>query len=431
MFDFLANKFSSAFATLTGNNKLTEKNIDESLTKVKDALLEADVPYRVVDTFLTEVKQEVLGQKVLASLKPDEQFIKIVHDKMVAFLGGTQQELTLKKPSIVMVMGLQGSGKTTTIAKLAHYYTKKGYKKILVGSVDFYRPAAIDQLEILAQQVGVTFYRAQSTQPVQAASEITHQAKTLHADLVLLDTAGRLHIDNQMLGELQEVTSNVQPHTKLLVLDSMTGQESLRVAQAFQDSIGFDGAILTKMDSGSKGGAAFAFAYTLKKPIFFVGSGEKPADFEPFITGRMASRMIGMGDVETLLEKAEEKIEKSEAERMEKALKTGQFTLDDFAKQLDMMGRLGSLSSIMRYIPGMSSKALPQGALEQGEREMKKFRAIMASMTKKERITPAILDSSRKKRIARGSGVGVSDVNVLLERFEQTKQFAKLFNGMM
>lgn len=431
MFDFLANKFSSVFSSLTGNSKLTEKNIDTSLTKLKEALLEADVPYAVADTFLVEVKQEVLGQDVLKSLKPDEQFIKIVHDKMVHFLGGTQKELDLKKTSIVMVMGLQGSGKTTTIAKLAHFYKKKGYAKILVGSVDYYRPAAIDQLQILAQQTNVDFYRAQSNDPVQAANEIVQEFKKSKADLLLLDTAGRMHIDNQMLSELQEISSSIQPDIKLLVLDAMTGQESLRVAQAFQDSIGFNGAVLSKMDSESKGGAAFTFAYTLKKPIYFVGTGEKPTDFESFVTDRMASRMIGMGDVQTLLEKAEASIEKAEAQKMEQSLKTGSFTLDDFAKQLDMMGRLGSLSSIMRYIPGMNSKAVPQDALEKGEREMKKFKAIMSSMTKKERFYPEILNGSRKKRIARGSGVGVSDVSTLLDRFEQTKQFAKLFKGMM
>lgn len=432
MFDFLTNKLSSVFARFTGQSHLTEKNIDETLTKVKDALLEGDVPYHVVEVFTDSLKQEVVGQKVLSSLKPSEQFVDIVHKKLISFLGG-KNNFIFQAPSVTLVMGLQGSGKTTTIAKLAHKILHdKNYKtkKILCASVDFYRPAAIDQLEILAKQVGIDFYRAQSIDPVKAAQEIEQYTHKNNYDFLLLDTAGRLHVDNTMLEELRAIDNLLQPKHKLLVLDAMTGQESLRVAQAFEQVVGFEGAILTKIDSDTRAGAAFAFAYELKKPILFLGVGEKVADLESFRAERIAGRLLGMGDIQTLVEQADQKIKKHEQEEAEKAFRKGSFTLEDFAKQLNMMNRLGSLSQVMRFIPGMSAQKISSEQMSHAEAEMKKFKAIIRSMTPKERLNHKLLQASRKQRIAKGAGVHVSDINILLQRFEQMQQFAKLFKSM-
>lgn len=438
MFDFLSNKFSSIFAKLTGQDRLTEKNMDETLGKFSDALIEADVPYDVVNTFMESVKKEILGKKILASLKPSEMLMKIIHEKIVAFLSdGTKfdDSFLFQIPSTVMVMGLQGSGKTTTIGKLATYaknnFEKKGKKrKILVASVDFYRPAAVDQLEILAQKAGVLFYRATETNPVLAAREIHTYAKKELIDLLFLDTAGRLHVDNQMLEELKEIDKIVNPKYKILVLDAMTGQESLTVAKTFESAVGFTGAILTKMDSETRAGAAFAFRYVLKKPLMFVSTGEKLGDLEKFRPDRLAGRIIGAGDMMSLVEKAQEKIKQSDQDKMYSSLMQGKFTLADFAQQMDMVNKLGSLSSLMKYIPGMGNMNVTPDMMQKGEVELKKFKAIISSMTMKEKILPKILDGSRKLRIAKGAGVAVADVNSLLSRFEQSQQFVKLFKNM-
>lgn len=437
MFDFLSNKFSSIFARITGSDRLTEKNMDELLNKVHDALLEADVPYDVVQGFIKEIKQDVVGQKVFASLKPSELLMKIVHDKILQFLGGQsgQEQFAFQMPSIIMMMGLQGSGKTTTIAKLANFVKKQASergktRRIMVGSVDFYRPAAIDQLEILARQADVIFYRSPYTDPVAAAQDIAKQAQQQLCDLLFLDTAGRLHVDNEMIAELKKIDSLIKPKYKLLVIDAMSGQESLRVAQAFENEIGFIAAILTKMDSDTRGGVAFAFKYALKKPILFVAVGEKMQDLELFRPERMASRIIGMGDMISLVEKAQEKIKHSEQERMYDSMSQGKMSLHDFAQQLDMVGKLGSLSSIVKYLPNMGSLNISNDMLQKGEGEIKKFKAIIGSMTPKERIYPKILDASRKNRIAKGSGVTVADINTLLSRFEQSQQFMKFFKKM-
>jgi len=434
MFDFLSEKFSSIFSRLTGKGYLSEDNVQEAIEKVKDALLEADVPYKLVDEFTESIKQEVVGQKVIKSLKPSDQFIKIVHGRLLHFLDAQSgdESFSLQIPSTVMVMGLQGSGKTTTIAKLAKFVKKQAEKrgksrKILFASVDFYRPAAVDQLGVLAKQAGVSFYRASSQDPVRAAREISDYAKDNRFEIVFLDTAGRLHIDNDMLQEIQQIDASVRPKYKVLVLDSMTGQESLNVAKAFDQTVPFNSAILTKMDSDTRGGAAFAFRYSLKKPISFVGVGEKIDDLELFRAKRVADRILGMGDILSLVEKAEEKIKKNEQENLYKAFMSGKMNLQDFANQMDMVGRLGSLTNIMKYIPGMSKSKVSPEMLQKGEKEVKRFKAIISSMTPKERFYPRILDGSRKKRIAKGAGVKVEDVNTLLQRFEQSKQYAKLF----
>lgn len=399
MFDFLAQKFSSIFSKVTG--KLTEETIKQTVQEVHDALLEADVPYEVIQPFIEEVKKEALSSKLTASLRPSELLLKIVHDRLVQFLGGTADSgFSFQMPSTIMVMGLQGSGKTTTIAKLAHLLKEQAQsrgktRRIMVASVDFYRPAAIDQLELLAQKAGVLFYRSPLTDPVLAAQDILKKAQQEYCDILFLDTAGRLHVDTQMLDELKAIDVRIKPKYKLLVIDAMTGQESLHVAKSFDEKVGFMGAILTKMDSDTRGGVAFAFRYALKKPILYVATGEKLSDLELFRPERMASRIIGMGDMQTLLEKAQEKIKQSEQDALEQSMARGKLTLEDFAQQIAMMGKLGSLSSVIKYLPGMGS--VSPDVLEKGEEEIKKFQAIIRSMTPKERIYPKILDGSRKK----------------------------------
>lgn len=433
MFDFLSKKFSSIFSSLTGQSKLTEKNVDESISKIKDSLLSADVPYDLVDEFIEEVKKDVIGKKVMSSMNPGEQFVKVVYDRILAFLGGKylQESFTFQIPSAVMVMGLQGSGKTTTIGKLARFIQmqaeKRGKKRrILCASVDFYRPAAVDQLEVVAQQNNIDFYRATSTDPQDAAREIVNYYKNNSYEILLFDTAGRLHVDSNMMDELAAIQKIIKPKYKFLVLDAMTGQESLHVAKSFQERIAFDYAILSKMDSDARAGAAFSFRFSLKKPILFMGTGEKFDNLELFRPERIAKRMLGMGDLLTLIENAEQKIKKSDQEGLERSFKSGHITLDDFAKQLSMANKMGSLSSMLKYLPGMGKLNISQEQIQKGEQEMKKFRAIISSMTKKEKIYPKVLDNSRKQRIAKGSGVEVADVNQLLQRFEQSRQFVKL-----
>jgi len=432
MFDFLSNKFSSIFSRLTGKGHLTEKNLQETLNFVTDALIEADVPYDLAQKFIASLKSEAIGKKVLSSVKPGEQFIKIVHDKLISFLGGRQELYSFQIPSVIMIMGLQGSGKTTSLAKIATFIQKEAAKKgknrkILLASVDFYRPAAVEQLKLLADKCNCSFYRPDESDPITAAVKIHEYYKNQRFDLLLLDTAGRLHIDNQMLQELQAIDVQLEPRYKMLVLDAMTGQESLNVAKAFEQSVGITGALLTKMDSDSRGGTGFSFCYALKKPILFVGVGEKTDDIEPFRAERMADRILGMGDVVSLVEKAEEKIAKDEQESLYKSMMKGQITLDDFAKQMDMMGKIGSLGQLIKYIPGLGGQNISPEMVEKGESEMKKFRAIISSMTLKERKFPGILNGSRKKRIAVGAGVNLEDVNGLLKRFEESKQYVKLF----
>lgn len=436
MFDFLSKKFSSVFSSLTGQSTLTEANIDQALNKVKDSLLGADVSYNLVNTFVDDVKKEVIGTKVTKSVKPGEMFIKVVYDKLLAFLGGEyiQKSFTFQIPSTVMVMGLQGSGKTTTIGKLAKFIKKqaeqRGKKRdILLASVDFYRPAAVDQLEILAQQVGVDFYRSPLTDPLEAAADIQREFKAKGYEHLLFDTAGRLHVDESMMDELQQVKKIIKPKYAFIVLDAMTGQESLQVAETFEKQIGFDYAVLSKMDSDARGGAAFSFRYALHKPVLFMGTGEKIDNLELFRPERIAKRMLGMGDILTLIENAQEKIKQSEQDDIERSLRSGNITLDDFLKQLQMVAKLGSLSSIMKFIPGVNSANVSQETMDQGDKEMKLFTSIIRSMTKKERLFPAVIDGSRKKRVAKGSGVTVEQVNKLLQKFEQSKHFVKMIKN--
>jgi len=432
VFNFLSEKFSSVLRWMQDKGRISEKNITDAVDQVKDALLEADVPYDVVEQFLEQVRKESLGNEVLKSLQPGQQFIKVVYNQMVEFLGGKNatSTVTFGIPSVIMVAGLQGSGKTTSLIKLAvrikQDAEKKGkQRRILCASVDYYRPAAREQLRILAEDYGIDYYHAQSSDPVEAAREIYAYYQNNRYEHLLFDTAGRLHVDSIMMEELRQVSRIVKPKYTVLVVDAMTGQESLAVAKSFNDSIGFDGAIISKMDSDARGGSILAFRYVLKKPIYFVGIGEKGSDLERFIPDRIASRILGMGDILTLIEKTDEKIKKEEQEDLAKRMMGGNFSLDDFAQQMSMVNKMGSLQSLARYMPGMSQ--LSPEMVDKGQKEMMRFSAIISSMTKKERIVPKILDSSRKKRIANGSGVQVSDINHLLEKFEQSKQFVKMF----
>ncbi|MFH0898332.1 MAG: signal recognition particle protein [bacterium] len=437
MFDFLSRKFSGVLEWVQGRGRLTEENIQQAMTQVREALLEADVPLNIVQDFLQQVKDEIVGQKVQTKLNPGQQLIKIVHDKVLDFLGGKDvvAKLSFPIPSVIMVMGLQGSGKTTSIAKIAYWIEQEAQKRgkkrrILLASVDFYRPAAVEQLNILSKQVGVDFFSATSLDPVKAAHEIVAHFKKQGYEFLLFDTAGRLHVDQPMMQELQKVEKIASPRYKFLVLDAMTGQESLQVAKSFNQIVGFDSVILSKMDSDARGGAAFAFRYALGKPISFVGSGEKIGDLEPFVPERMTSRILGMGDIMTLIEKAGHNVDQEKQESMAKRMMGGSFSLKDFAEQMSMMNKLGSLQSIMRYMPGGAQ--VSEETLEKGQQEMKKFKAIISSMTKKEQLLPQILDGSRKKRIAQGAGVLVQDVNQLLAKFEQSKEFVKMMknNGL-
>ena len=433
MFDFLTQKFSSIFSKITTSSTITQRDIDQVLAQVKDALIEADVPLTLVQTFCADIEKEVAGQKVLASLKPAEHLIKVVHDRLKSFLGGQDTvPFTFQIPSVIMVMGLQGSGKTTSIGKMAllmhnEAQAKGKNRRILIASVDFYRPAAIDQLEIVAKNIpNAVFYRAASTNPLEAVRQIYAYYQKELFELLFLDTAGRLHVDDAMMHELQEINKIIKPKYKVLVLDAMTGQESLQVAQKFNSQIGFDGAVLTKLDSNTRAGAAFAFRYSLKKPIWFVGTGEKSTDFERLLPERLAGRILGLGDIATLVEKAQEKIKQSEQDALERSFKKGHITLQDFADQMKMMQKMGSLSQIVKYMPGAAHPSFSPEMIEKGEVELKKFNALISSMTPKERLLPALIEASRKKRIAKGAGLQVTDVNILLDRFEQSQQYVKL-----
>ncbi|MBP7854316.1 signal recognition particle protein [Candidatus Babeliales bacterium] len=434
MFDSLSEKFSSIVSSITGKSHFSEQNLEQVLIQIQETLLESDVSYQVVQDFIDSVKKELIGQKITHSLKPSEMFLKIVHDRMLAFLGGAylQETYTFQIPSVILLMGLQGSGKTTTAAKLAYFIKKQAEKKdkirkILCASVDFYRPAAVEQLRIVSQQAGVDFYQAQSLDPIVATNEILKYYKINHYEYLILDTAGRLQIDDTMMAELIAIKRIVQPKYSFLVLDAMTGQQALNVAQVYDQKIGFDSAILSKMDSSARVGAAFSFRYVLKKPIYFIGIGEKVDKFELFKPERVVKRMLGLGDLATLVERAQDTIKQKDQEQLQQSFMSGKITLDDFFKQLQMVSQLGSISSMLRYIPGMGNMKISEQDAQRGEKELKKFKVILSSMTSKERFNPSILsDISRKKRIAQGAGVTLIDVNLLLQRFEQSQQFVKL-----
>ncbi len=432
MFDALAEKIQSTIEKLGRKGKIDKETLEKGLREIKLALLEADVNYKVVSDFINDIKEKALGAEVTKGVTAAQQLVKIVYDELVQALGGEEAKLNLKsKPAVILLIGLQGSGKTTTAAKLANYLKKQG-KKVLLTSADVYRPAAMLQLKKLGDQIGVpVFLEENEKDAVKIAQDALNKAKSEDYDVLIIDTAGRLHIDEELLEEARKIKEATNPDETLFVVDSMTGQESVNIAKAFNEAVGMTGIILTKMDSDARGGVALSVKGVTGKPIKFAGVGEKIDDFQPFYPDRVASRILGMGDVVTLVEKAQEVIDENEALTMQEKLLSGEFTLEDFRKQLKMIQKLGPLHQIVRMIPGLGSqKMLKQ--LEQviDDKKLKRIEAIINSMTPEERRNHAIINASRKRRIARGSGTSVKEVDALLKQFVQAKMAIKQMKKM-
>jgi signal recognition particle subunit SRP54 len=423
MFEQLSTRLQSALSLLTGRGKLSESNIDEALREVRRALLEADVNFKVARAFVEGVRARAIGQEVVRSVTPGQQVIKIVHEELVTLLGGEAAPYRFPSavPAVTMVVGLQGSGKTTFCAKLAEYLRKRG-KRPLLAAADTYRPAAQDQLATLGRQLGVPVYVGRpGLDPVAITTGAVEEARNSGCDVVVLDTAGRLHIDEPMMQELDRIVAATGPHEILLVLDSMTGQDAVNVATEFARRLDFTGAVLTKLDGDTRGGAAVSLAAVTGKPIKFVGVGEKLDALEAFHPERMASRILGMGDVVTLVERAQEVTDLAQAAKLEEKLRKQTFTLEDFRDQLQSLKKMGSLEQLIAMIPGVRAGATP--AVD--EKAMVRTEAILDSMTPQERRDPRVIDGSRRKRIARGSGTTVQDVNRMLREFDAMKQMMK------
>lgn len=433
MLDNLTNRFSSVLKNIRGHAKLTEDNIKEALREVRLALLEADVALPVVKDFINNVKEKALGQEVAGSLTPDQAFIGVVNDALVELMGkeNTTLDLSAAPPAVVLMAGLQGAGKTTTVGKLARLLKNDRKKKILVVSADVYRPAAIEQLRLLAEQVGVDFFPSDTSQdPVAIAQAAVDYAKKHFYDALMVDTAGRLAIDEEMMNEIKALHAAVNPVETLFVIDSMLGQDAVNTAQAFNEALPLTGVILTKMDGDARGGAALSVRHVTGKPIKFIGIGEKITGLEPFHPDRIASRILGMGDVLSLIEDVQRGIDEEAAEKIAKKLKKGKgFDLNDFKEQIQQMRNMGGLESLMSKMPGelgQISKQIPEGT---AEKAMGKVEAIINSMTPKERANPALIKASRKRRIAAGAGTNVQEVNKMLKQFEQSQQMMKMFSG--
>ncbi|MFN4279885.1 signal recognition particle protein [Thermosynechococcus sp.] len=423
MFDALAERLESAWKTLRGQDKITENNIQEALREVRRALLEADVNLQVAKEFIENVRQRAIGAEVIAGVRPDQQFIKIVYDALVEVMGESYSPLAHVEPppTIILMAGLQGTGKTTATAKLALHLRKEGRSSLLVAT-DVYRPAAIDQLITLGKQIDVpVFEMGTEVSPVEIACQGVAQAKELGVDTVIIDTAGRLQIDAEMMAELAAIKEAVQPHETLLVVDAMTGQEAANLTRAFHEQVGITGAILTKLDGDTRGGAALSVRRVSGQPIKFIGVGEKVEALQPFYPDRLASRILGMGDVLTLVEKAQEEVDLADAEKMSRKILEAQFDFDDFLKQLRLLKNMGSLAGIMKLIPGMNKISTEQ--LQQGEVQLKRAEAMINSMTREERRNPELLASSpsRRERVAKGSGYSVADVTKLVSDFQRMR----------
>jgi signal recognition particle subunit SRP54 len=423
MFESLSEKLSRTFKKLRGQGRLTEQNIQEALKEVRMALLEADVNYKVVKKFVEDIRQSAMGREVLESLSPGQQVIKIVYEELIRLMGGTRQELnfTGRTPFTLMLVGLQGSGKTTTAGKLALHLRKKGRNPYLVPA-DIYRPAAIEQLQKLGSQLGIPVHDTdKNRKPEDTCQEALAQAGTVGADILIMDTAGRLHIDDELMAELVRIKQRVSPTEILLVADAMTGQDAVNVAKHFNDLLDISGVILTKMEGDARGGAALSVKAVTDKPIKFIGVGEKLDALEPFFPDRLASRILGMGDMLSLIEKAQEEFDEKEALKLAKKLKKREFDLEDFLGQLRQLKKLGSLEQIMSMIPGLGQlKQLKN--MKPDEKELVRVEAIINSMTKEERENYKVINGSRRRRIALGSGTTIQDVNRLLKNFAQTKK---------
>ena len=427
MLENLGNRFQDIFKKIRGHGRLSESNIKDALREVKMSLLEADVNYKVVKDFTNKISEKAIGTEVIRGVNPAQQFIKLVNDELIELLGGTSSKLTkgLRNPTIIMLAGLQGAGKTTFAAKLAKFLKKQNEKLLLVG-VDVYRPAAIKQLQVLGQQIGVDVYSEENSKDVVGiATRAVEKAKEINATYMIVDTAGRLHIDETLMEELKELKRAIKPQEILLVVDAMIGQDAVNLAESFNNALSVDGVILTKLDGDTRGGAALSIKAVVGKPIKFIGVGEKLNDIEIFHPDRLVSRILGMGDVVSLVEKAQEVIDENEAKSLEEKIKSQKFDLNDFLKQLQTIKKLGSLGGILKLIPGMPKI----DDLAPAEKEMKKVEAIIQSTTKEERKKPDILKANRKIRIAKGSGTDVSDVNKLLKQFEQMKSMMKMLSS--
>jgi signal recognition particle subunit SRP54 len=429
MFDSLSDRLNVIFKKLRGHGKLTEKNVEEGLREVRMALLEADVHYKVVKTFIADIKDRALGREVLASLTPGQQVIKIVNDELTELMGGANVDLNLSGPAPVSIMlvGLQGSGKTTTAGKLSVLLRKRGRRPYLVPA-DVYRPAAIDQLNKLGEQLDVpVFPSAPDMDPVQICMDARAAAHREGCDILLLDTAGRLHVDDELMHEVRRIKDAVRPSDILLVADAMTGQDAVNIAASFNDSLDIGGVVLTKMDGDARGGAAISIKSITGKPIKFVGVGEKPNQLEPFHPERMASRILGMGDLLTMIEKAQDVVDEKKAAELEKKLRKSEFTLEDFRDQMVQIRKMGSLSDLIKMIPGMGSMKQMKN-LEVDDKELVKIEAIINSMTPQERRQHTIIKGSRRKRIAKGSGTSVQDINKLLKNYTQVQKMIRQIN---
>ncbi len=430
IFSGLAEKLQDTLKKLSGKGKLNDKDVETALREVKLALLEADVNYKVVKNLISRIKKRAVGQEVMESLTPAQQVVKIVNEELTNLMGGEQSEVDISSepPTLIMLVGLQGSGKTTTAGKLSKMFKKQGKNPLLVAG-DIYRPAAIKQLQILGDRLEVpVFSMGDKQNPVDIIKAGLSKAKTAGHDIVILDTAGRLHIDEEMMEELKEIKNETDPDEILLVVDSMTGQDAVNVSEKFDKSLGINGVILTKLDGDARGGAALSVKAVTGKPIKFIGTGEKLDNFEPFHPDRMSNRILGMGDVLSLIEKAEESIDKEKAAELEKRLKNNQFTFDDFLDQLEQLRDMGPLDQIMGMLPGMGNMKQLKN-LQVDEKQLDHIEAIINSMTKEERNDPDVINGSRRKRIATGSGTSIQEVNRLLKQYRQTKKMIKKFNS--
>ncbi len=430
-FESLSDKLQNAFKKLRSKGSLTEADVKEAMKEVKRALLEADVNFKVVKQFINAVSERAVGEDVLKGLNPGQMVIKIVKEEMDKLMGSETEEIKLlpsNEVTVIMMCGLQGAGKTTTVAKLAGKYKERG-KKCLLTACDVYRPAAIKQLEINGEKQGVpVFTMGTQNSPVDIAKAAVEHAAKNNIQIVFLDTAGRLHVDEFMMEELQEIKNNVAVTYTILTVDAMTGQDAVNVATSFNDQIGIDGVILTKLDGDTRGGAALSIRAVTGKPIYYVGMGEKLSDLEQFYPSRMASRILGMGDVESLIEKAQNAMDEEKAREMEQKMKKASFDFNDFLDSLAQMEKMGSMQDMLSMIPGMGNQLKN---VEIDEKQMNRPKAIILSMTKEERSNPAIINPSRKRRIAAGAGVDISEVNRLIKQFDQMKKMMKQMSGMM
>lgn len=429
MFENLTEKLEQSFKKIKGESKLTEINVVDALKEVHRALLDADVNYNIVKEFTKRVKEKALGTQVVGDLKPDQLMVKIVHDELIELMGSTESQVNLKgNPSVILIAGLQGSGKTTFSGKFSNFIKNKGKKPLLVAG-DVYRPAAIEQLKVLASQVGVPVYTEEGNKnPVKIAAAAIKYAKDKGNDVVIIDTAGRLAVDEDMMNEISDIKKQVNPDEILFVVDSMTGQDAVNTAKAFNDRLNFDGVVLTKLDGDTRGGAALSIRYTVNKPIKFVSSGEKPEDLDVFYPARMADRILGMGDIVSLAEKLQSQYDAKEAEKLQSKIRKDQFNFNDFLAQIQQIKKMGNLKDLASMIPGVG-KAIKN--LDISDDAFKEVEAIIRSMTPSEREKPEIIDGSRRKRIAAGSGTTVAEVNRLLKQFDETRKLMKMMSGGM